>query len=66
MAGATQYGYSAGIDHPSASWVKLFVSIKGLVTEVGGVMTYGAVGAREYGVPVVAGVGRATNIIQKS
>lgn len=33
------------------SWTPLFVSIKGLVTEVGGLMTHGAVIAREYGLP---------------
>jgi pyruvate,water dikinase len=32
-------------------WTHLFVSIRGLVTEVGGLMTHGAVIAREYGVP---------------
>jgi len=31
------------------SWTPLFVSIQGLVTEVGGLMTHGAVIAREYG-----------------
>ncbi|HEX7537042.1 MAG TPA: PEP-utilizing enzyme, partial [Dermatophilaceae bacterium] len=31
------------------SWTPLFVAIKGLVTEVGGLMTHGAVIAREYG-----------------
>ncbi|MGH7791434.1 MAG: phosphoenolpyruvate synthase, partial [Thermodesulfobacteriota bacterium] len=35
------------------SWTPLFVSIKGLVTEVGGLMTHGAVIAREYGLPAV-------------
>jgi phosphohistidine swiveling domain-containing protein len=34
----------------------LFVAIKGLVTEVGGLMTHGAVIAREYGLPAVVGV----------
>ncbi|XWX62494.1 phosphoenolpyruvate synthase [Desulfitobacterium sp. AusDCA] len=33
------------------SWTPLFVSIKGLVTEVGGLTTHGAVIAREYGLP---------------
>ena len=42
------------------SWTPLFVTIKGLVTEVGGVMTHGAVIAREYGVPAVVGVERAS------
>lgn len=46
------------------SWTPLFVSIKGLVTEVGGVMTHGAVIAREYGLPAVVGIERATERIQ--
>jgi rifampicin phosphotransferase len=46
------------------SWTPLFVSIKGLVTEVGGLMTHGAVIAREYGLPAVVGVDNATKLIQ--
>ncbi|MBC6167505.1 phosphoenolpyruvate synthase [Listeria booriae] len=46
------------------SWTPLFVSIKGLVTEVGGLMTHGAVIAREYGLPAVIGVENATTRIQ--
>src|SRR6187551_2649236 len=46
------------------SWTHLFVSIKGLVTEVGGLMTHGAVIAREYGLPAVVGVENATRIIK--
>ncbi|MGR6342009.1 phosphoenolpyruvate synthase [Priestia megaterium] len=46
------------------SWTPLFVSIKGLVTEVGGLMTHGAVIAREYGLPAVVGVENATKLIQ--
>ena len=42
------------------SWTPLFVAIKGLVTEVGGLMTHGAVIAREYGLPAVVGVEHAT------
>lgn len=38
------------------SWTPLFLSIKGLVTEVGGLMTHGSVIAREYGIPAVVGV----------
>lgn len=45
------------------SWTPLFVSIKGLVTEVGGLMTHGAVIAREYGLPAVVGVEGATKRI---
>jgi phosphoenolpyruvate synthase/pyruvate phosphate dikinase len=46
------------------SWTPLFVSIKGLITEVGGLMTHGAVIAREYGLPAVVGVENATRLIQ--
>lgn len=46
------------------SWTPLFVSIKGLVTEVGGLMTHGAVIAREYGLPAVVGVENATKLIR--
>ncbi len=46
------------------SWTPLFVTIKGLVTEVGGLMTHGAVIAREYGLPAVVGVEHATHLIQ--
>jgi pyruvate,water dikinase len=46
------------------SWTPLFVSIKGLVTEVGGLMTHGAVIAREYGLPAVVGVDHATKLIK--
>lgn len=46
------------------SWTPLFVAIKGLVTEVGGLMTHGAVVAREYGLPAVVGVVNATTVIK--
>jgi len=45
------------------SWTPAFVAIKGLVTEVGGLMTHGAVIAREYGLPAVVGVEHATQLI---
>lgn len=46
------------------SWTPAFVAIKGLVTEVGGLMTHGAVIAREYGLPAVVGVEHATRLIR--
>lgn len=45
-------------------WTPLFTSIKGLVTEVGGLMTHGSVIAREYGLPAVVGVENATRLIK--
>ncbi|TCL36893.1 pyruvate,water dikinase [Anaerospora hongkongensis] len=41
-------------------WTPLFQSAVAIVTEVGGLMTHGAVVAREYGIPAVAGVDDAT------
>lgn len=49
--------------HTDPSWTPLFVGIAGLVTEVGGMTTHGAVIAREYGVPAVVGVENATGLI---
>ena len=42
------------------SWTPLFLSAAGLVMEVGGMMTHGAVVAREYGIPAIVGVDQAT------
>ena len=46
------------------SWTPAFVAVRGLVTEVGGLMTHGAVIAREYGLPAVVGVEHATRLIR--
>ena len=50
--------------HTDPSWSPLFVAITGLVTEVGGLMTHGAVIAREYGLPAIVGVENATRLIR--
>ncbi|HEU5082990.1 MAG TPA: rifamycin-inactivating phosphotransferase [Acidimicrobiales bacterium] len=50
--------------HTDPSWSPLFVAAAGLVTEVGGLMTHGAVVAREYGLPAVVGVEGATHLIE--
>jgi pyruvate,water dikinase len=42
------------------AWTPLFMAAVGLITEVGGMMTHGSVVAREYGIPAVVGVDRAT------
>jgi pyruvate,water dikinase len=46
------------------SWTPIFLSVEGVVTEVGGAMTHGAVVAREYGLPAVVGVDGATRLIR--
>jgi pyruvate,water dikinase len=50
--------------HTDPSWSPLFVAVAGLVTEVGGRMTHGAVIAREYGLPAVVGVEHATQLMR--
>lgn len=47
--------------HTDPSWTPVFVLVSGLVTEVGGMLTHGAVVAREYGLPAVVGVRGATS-----
>jgi rifampicin phosphotransferase len=50
--------------HTDPGWTPLFQSARALVTEVGGLMTHGAVVAREYGIPAVVGVNDATKKIK--
>jgi pyruvate,water dikinase len=45
-------------------WTPLFLMAGGLVMETGGAMSHGAIVAREYGIPAVVGVARATERIQ--
>ncbi len=44
-------------------WTPLFLTAGGLVMEMGGAMSHGAVVAREYGIPAVVGVPGATTAI---
>ena len=44
-------------------WTPLFQSATAVVTEIGGLMTHGAVVAREYGIPAVVGIDNATSKI---
>ncbi|MQA83800.1 MAG: phosphoenolpyruvate synthase [Streptosporangiales bacterium] len=45
-------------------WTPLFLTAGGLVMEMGGAMSHGAVVAREYGIPAVVGVRHATERIE--
>jgi pyruvate,water dikinase len=44
-------------------WTPLFLTASGLVMEMGGAMSHGAIVAREYGIPAVVGVPDATERI---
>ena len=45
-------------------WTPLFLTAGGLVMEMGGPMSHGAIVAREYGIPAVVGVRGATELIR--
>ena len=45
-------------------WTPLFLTAGGLVMEMGGAMSHGAIVAREYGIPAVVGVPSATERIE--
>ncbi len=45
-------------------WTPLFLTAGGVVMEVGGIISHGAVVAREYGLPAVIGVKHATRILR--
>jgi rifampicin phosphotransferase len=45
-------------------WTPLFLTAGGLVMEMGGPMSHGAIVAREYGIPAVVGVPDATELIE--
>ena len=45
-------------------WTPLFLTAGGLVMEMGGPMSHGAIVAREYGIPAIVGVPDATELIE--
>ena len=46
-------------------WTPLFAIASGVVTEVGGILSHGAIVAREYGIPAVMSVAGATRLVQE-
>ncbi|MEW6102549.1 MAG: PEP-utilizing enzyme [bacterium] len=46
------------------SWTPIFAKIKGVVTNVGGMMSHAAIVCREYGLPAVVGTGFGTQLIK--
>jgi pyruvate,water dikinase len=45
-------------------WTPLFINASGLILEVGGALTHGAVVARDYSIPAIVGVREATILLQ--
>ncbi len=52
----TEHGYILVCPSTDPAWVPLFVNAKGLVMESGGSLSHGAIVAREFGLPAVAGL----------
>lgn len=50
-------------DNIDPGWTSVFPLIAGLITETGGVLSHGAILAREYGVPTVTGVAGVTTLL---
>jgi pyruvate,water dikinase len=46
------------------SWAPVFGKIRGIVTDIGGMMSHAAIVCREYGLPAVTGTGYATSTIR--
>jgi phosphohistidine swiveling domain-containing protein len=53
-------GYVLVCPSTDPAWVPLFAHAKGLIMETGGVLSHGAIVAREFGLPAVAGLPRIT------
>jgi pyruvate,water dikinase len=51
-------------DHLDPGWTPVFVVVKGVVSNTGGLLSHASIVAREYGLPVVANVSRATVLIR--
>ncbi|GAG56686.1 unnamed protein product, partial [marine sediment metagenome] len=45
-------------------WTPIFSKIRGLITKTGGILSHGAVVAREYGIPAVTNITNACKIFQ--
>jgi len=45
-------------------WTPVFLKIRGLITETGGILSHGAVVSREYGIPAVTGIKSAMQFLK--
>ncbi|XP_060065113.1 putative phosphoenolpyruvate synthase [Ylistrum balloti] len=52
------------VSYTDVGWTPYFPLISGLVTELGGLLSHGAVVAREYGLPCIVNVSNATQLFQ--
>ena len=52
------------VNNIDPGWTPVFPLLAGLVTETGGILSHGAILAREYGIPTVTGVTGATKRLE--
>ena len=52
------------IELQSAGWTPYFPLLGGVVTEIGGLLSHGAVVAREYGLPAIVGIPGVTEFVR--
>jgi pyruvate,water dikinase len=63
-AGKLQPGDILVAETTAPPWTPLFATAIAIVTDAGGILSHGAVVAREYRIPAVLGTGQATSTIQ--
>merc|ERR1712150_17598 len=63
-ANSIQQGEILIVHYTDVGWSPYFPLISGLVTEIGGLLSHGAVVAREYGLPCVVNMHKATSLFQ--
>lgn len=64
QAGRVQAGQILVTRQTDPGWATVFFLVHGLVIERGGMLSHGAIIAREYGIPAVIGVADATRLIR--
>lgn len=51
-------------DHTDPGWTPVFATVKGIITNTGGLLSHASITAREFGLPAVVNVANATSIIK--
>jgi pyruvate,water dikinase len=52
------------VPYTDSGWSPLLAQVGGLIAEVGGRLSHGAIVAREYGIPAVMDIHNATKLLQ--
>ncbi len=52
------------VPYTDAGWTSMLVQVGGIISEVGGSLSHGAIIAREYGIPAVMDIPQATQLLR--